>query len=76
MSIEIIEKSTHKCEACACVFSFNQDDFQEISFRVDTKEPSYGHCIETWNKQTYVACPICGLSHVIKEKKETKEKWY
>lgn len=46
MSIEIIEKPTHKCSVCGCVFSFGKEDFQ--------KEEDY------YFRKIFVSCPICG----------------
>lgn len=44
MSMEIIEKPTHKCSGCGCVFSFDREDLKKISVICDTN---------------YVVCPVC-----------------
>ena len=72
MGMEIIEKPTHKCEECGCVFSFDKEDFQEMSVRIKRKEISVGHYSDTYLRQTYVSCPICRAAFIIKERKEDK----
>lgn len=72
MSIEIIEKPTHKCSVCGCVFSFDTEDFLELSFRKGREEVSLRRFAEIYLCQTAVFCPICGEAHVVKERIERK----
>ena len=75
MSIEIIEKPTHKCSACGCVFSFDKEDFIESDIRADRRELSRLHYIDTYLHRVFVTCPICDTVHVLKEVKTTKDAW-
>lgn len=54
MSIEIIEKPTHKCQNCGCVFSFEKEDLEESLIA-----GMYGAA-----SIMYLKCPVCG-SHGI-----------
>lgn len=50
MSIEIIQKPTHKCSVCGCVFSFDREDLKKIPFGTSP--------IGDVAKQ-YLQCPVC-----------------
>lgn len=75
MSIEIIEKPKHKCEACGCVFSFDKDDFCTEKLNINSKQISAGHFRDTILHSIFVACPICDSMHIIKEMKKDKDVW-
>lgn len=67
MSIEIIEKPTHKCSVCGCVFTFDKEDFQE-----DKEYVGYQTFRDVYNINTLVHCPICGSPFIIKTEQKMK----
>ena len=60
MSIEIIEKPTHKCSVCGCVFSFDKEDLENKPFGL------HPQTCDVYAKR-YLQCPVCGTLDVMFE---------
>lgn len=58
MSIEIIEKPTHKCSVCGCVFSYEKEDL--------VKDP-LGLRLKDMHAERFLKCPVCDTLEYVLE---------
>lgn len=61
--IEIIEKPTHKCSVCGCVFSFDKEDL--------VKDP-FGLRVVKKVHNLFLQCPVCGTYSIAFENNTIK----
>lgn len=62
--IEIIEKPTHKCKFCGCVYSFGKEDFKKEEIMKERIEYALNRYYEAYTINSYTECPICGTKSI------------
>ena len=66
MSIEIVEKPTHKCSVCGCSYSFGKEDIEEIVINTGVIKTPYATYKDVSDHTFLVRCPVCGEKHILR----------